>query len=52
MTLIQSSKGLQLTRRLAELHCQRAVEAIQVLPASPSRIALIAITSSILQRRK
>jgi hexaprenyl-diphosphate synthase len=47
-----SSRGLALTRHLAEWHCQRAEYYIKQLAPSDARDALISISKSVLDRNK
>ncbi|KAI8138866.1 solanesyl pyrophosphate synthase [Fennellomyces sp. T-0311] len=49
--LVYQSDGLKKTLALAEEHCRMAIEAIQKLPASDARSALIQLTEKLLTRR-
>ncbi|KAF9581617.1 coq1 putative hexaprenyl diphosphate synthase [Lunasporangiospora selenospora] len=50
--LVLKSQGLEQTRRLAQIHCQRAIDAISQLPESMARTALIQLTEKVLDRKK
>ncbi len=48
---VKQSKGLQRSRDLAQVHAEKAIEAIQVLPESPARAALVALACKVVVRR-
>lgn len=50
--LVNQSRGTELTRQLAEYFCRQAIEALNVLPESDARTALIQLTNTVLTRRK
>jgi hexaprenyl-diphosphate synthase len=50
--IVINSKGIESTRRLAESHCERAVQILMKLPESEARNLLIEITQSIISRKR
>ncbi|KAF9430715.1 coq1 putative hexaprenyl diphosphate synthase [Podila epigama] len=50
--LVLKSRGLEQTRQLAQIHCQRAIAAISQLPDSQAKTALIQLTEKVLERKK
>ncbi|KAI9238051.1 MAG: isoprenoid synthase domain-containing protein [Podila humilis] len=50
--LVLKSQGLEQTRRLAQIHCQRAIAAVSQLPDSQAKTALIQLTEKVLDRKK
>ncbi|QFZ92140.2 solanesyl diphosphate synthase [Synechococcus elongatus] len=50
IALVHNSQGLARTRALAAEHAQRAVQALEVLPASDCKETLISLTSYVLSR--
>ncbi|KAG0257174.1 coq1 putative hexaprenyl diphosphate synthase [Mortierella polycephala] len=50
--LVLKSQGLAQTRKLAQIHCQRAIAAISQLPDSLAKTALIQLTEKVLDRKK
>ncbi|KAG0017404.1 coq1 putative hexaprenyl diphosphate synthase [Entomortierella chlamydospora] len=50
--LVLKSQGLAQTRKLAQIHCQRAIAAISLLPDSQAKSALIQLTEKVLDRKK
>ncbi|KAJ2838077.1 coq1 putative hexaprenyl diphosphate synthase [Coemansia erecta] len=50
--LVHASNGLARTRALAQIYADRAIEALEILPASPARDALRDVTMSVLTRSK
>ncbi|KAG0343702.1 coq1 putative hexaprenyl diphosphate synthase [Podila humilis] len=50
--LVLKSQGLEQTRRLAQIHCQRAIAAVSRLPDSQAKTALIQLTEKVLDRKK
>ncbi|KAF9203008.1 coq1 putative hexaprenyl diphosphate synthase [Haplosporangium sp. Z 27] len=50
--LVLKSKGLAQTRMLAQIHCQKAVAAISLLPDSMAKSALIQLTEKVIDRKK
>lgn len=50
--LVLKSQGLEQTRRLAQIHCQRAIAAVNQLPDSQAKTALIQLTEKVLDRKK
>ncbi|KAF9306794.1 coq1 putative hexaprenyl diphosphate synthase [Mortierella antarctica] len=49
--LVLKSQGLEQTRRLAQIHCQRAIAAVNQLPDSQAKTALIQLTEKVLDRK-
>ncbi|KAF9365435.1 coq1 putative hexaprenyl diphosphate synthase [Mortierella sp. NVP85] len=50
--LVLKSQGIAQTRRLAQIHCQKAVAAISQLPDSQAKTALIQLTEKVIDRKK
>lgn len=50
--LVLKSRGIEQTRRLAQVHCQRAIDAISQLPDSQAKTALIQLTEKVVDRKK
>lgn len=50
LVLVQNSNGLKRCRDLAQVHAERAIEAISTLGPSPARDSLIALASKIVTR--
>ncbi|KAF9109269.1 coq1 putative hexaprenyl diphosphate synthase [Mortierella sp. AM989] len=50
--LVLKSQGLAQTRMLAQIHCQKAIAAISLLPDSQAKSALIQLTEKVLDRKK
>ncbi|RHZ70844.1 hypothetical protein Glove_265g3 [Diversispora epigaea] len=50
--LVYRSKGIEQTKLLAALHCEKAIAAISKLPESDARNALIQLTHKVLVRKK
>ncbi|CAG8592003.1 1085_t:CDS:2 [Diversispora eburnea] len=50
--LVYRSKGIEQTKLLAALHCEKAIAAISKLPESDARNALIQLTHKVLIRKK
>ncbi|KAJ2996470.1 coq1 putative hexaprenyl diphosphate synthase [Globomyces sp. JEL0801] len=50
--LVLKSKGIHLTRQLAAAYCQSAVDALESVPSSHAKSALIQITEAVLTRTK
>ena len=48
---VKSSRGLQRSRDLAQVHAEKAIEAIKVLPESPARDALVALACKVVVRK-
>lgn len=52
VALVGRSRGLQRTRQLAQVHCEKAIEAIGVLGESEARASLIALACKVITRSK
>ncbi len=50
LELVLKSDGLQKTKRLAQVHCEKAIDAIQVLGKSPARDALVSLACKVVVR--
>jgi len=50
LRLVQRSNGLQRCRDLAQVHVEKAIEAIHVLEPSPARDALVALACKVVNR--
>lgn len=50
LALVQRSQGLQRCRNLAQVHAEKAIEAISVLEPSPARSSLIALACKVVTR--
>ncbi|KAJ1974209.1 coq1 putative hexaprenyl diphosphate synthase, partial [Dimargaris verticillata] len=50
--LVHRSQGVQKTYELAQSHCNDALKALEQLPDSPARLALVDLTSNVLNRKK
>ncbi|ORZ04175.1 hexaprenyl pyrophosphate synthase [Lobosporangium transversale] len=50
--LVLKSRGLAQTRMLAQSHCQKAIAAVNQLPDSLAKVALIQLTEKVLDRKK
>ncbi|KAF9359325.1 coq1 putative hexaprenyl diphosphate synthase [Mortierella sp. AD094] len=50
--LVLKSQGLAQTRKLAQIHCQKAIAAVSLLPDSQAKSALIQLTEKVLDRKK
>ncbi|KAI8819101.1 isoprenoid synthase domain-containing protein [Fimicolochytrium jonesii] len=52
LELVFQSDGLPRTHALAASYCQKAIDAISLLPDTPARSALIQLTDAVLTRKK
>lgn len=50
LSLVQRSQGLQRCRDLAQVHAERAIEAIMTLEPSPARDSLVALACKVVTR--
>ena len=50
LMLVKQSQGLRKCKELAQVHVEKAIEAISVLEASPARDALIALACKVVTR--
>lgn len=50
LDLVRRSRGLQRCKDLAQVHAEKAIEAIQVLGESPARDALVALACKVVHR--
>ncbi|KAJ1974448.1 coq1 putative hexaprenyl diphosphate synthase [Dimargaris xerosporica] len=50
--LVHRSQGVQKTYELAQTHCNDALQALEQLPNSPARQALVDLTANVLNRKK
>ncbi|KAL1925584.1 uncharacterized protein VTP21DRAFT_467 [Calcarisporiella thermophila] len=48
---VMLSNGIEQTRKLAALHCNRAIEAVMQLPPSDARTALVQLAENVLTRK-
>jgi solanesyl diphosphate synthase len=52
VSLVMQSEALQRTKDLAQVHVELAIDAVQVLPPSAARDALVALAVKVVQRNK
>jgi geranylgeranyl pyrophosphate synthase len=50
LLLVQKSQGLEKCKKLAQIHIEKAIEVIQILPESVARESLIALACKVLTR--
>lgn len=50
--MVLKSQGLDKSRQLAIYYCSKAINALEILPETPAKTALIQLTRTVLERKK